>query len=273
MQKNVLESPRKYAIMSSTDERGPEVERQIEPVYDYDTDTGRGMSLARSVEISTQEYSNMRSKVPRFTDACGEFDNDFEAQDARTFTKESEQTPRLYHNMQTTTPRFKLPPQNPGGQDFYKVDTAHKKSIGHGINKHPVKYKSSLGSQTARFSKEETGYGAKPGGDPDGMNYNTDTGLKTTFKTQVMASPRKYSQFRSKVPRFNSDSMGKKKGKKLDMDAVYEAELKRVTGVREPAEYYIPNYGSHRGVSENVKRSKMKYAASFGSRVHRFSDD
>merc|ERR1711959_201252 len=102
------------------------------------------------------------------------------------------------------------------------------------------------------------------------MNYNTDTGGKMSFNKQVDRSARKYSQFRSKVPRFNSDSMGKKKGKKLDMDAVYEAELKRVTGVREPAEYYIPNYGAHRGVSEVVKRSPIKYASSFQSKTARF---
>jgi len=64
--------------------------------------------------------------------------------------------------------------------------------------------------------------------------------------------------------------MGKKKGKKLDMDAVYEAELKRVTGVREPAEYYIPNFGTHRGLSENVKRSTRRYASSFQSKTPRF---
>merc|ERR1712139_625192 len=88
-----------------------------------------------------------------------------------------------------------------------------------------------------------------------------------------MASPRKYSQFRSKVPRFNSDSMGKKKGKKLDMDAVYEAELKRVTGVREPAEYYVPNYGTHKGISEQVRVSQVRYASSFQSKTPRFKED
>ena len=65
-----------------------------------------------------------------------------------------------------------------GGQDFYEVDTAHKKSIGAGIDKCPVRYKGSIGSQTARFAKNETGYGATEAGDPDGMNYNTDYGDK-----------------------------------------------------------------------------------------------
>ena len=90
--------------------------------------------------------------------------------------------------------------------------------------------------------------------------------------TSVNNSAQKYSLFRSKVPRFNSDTTGKKKGKKLDMDAVYEAELKRVTGVREPAEYYIPNFGTHRGLAETVKRSTRKYAASFSSKTPRFKE-
>jgi len=274
-QKNILTSPRKYAIMSSQEERGPEVERQVEPVYDYDTDVGRAQTLARGVELSAVEYANMRSKVPRFEASQADFDNDFEAQDYKTLNQSHKETPRVYNTVSTKTPRFKLPNRDglPGGQDFYQVDTAHKKSLGTNIKTHPIKYRSTLGSKTARFSEEETGYGAKEGGDPDGMNYNTDTAGKTTLRTQIMCSPRKYSQFRSKVPRFNSDSTNKKKGKKLDMDAVYEAELKRVTGVREAAEYYIPNYGSHRGVYESVKRSKVKYASSFGSRVDRWAEE
>jgi len=90
--------------------------------------------------------------------------------------------------------------------------------------------------------------------------------------TSVGKSAQKYSLFRSKVPRFNSDTAGKKKGKKLDMDAVYEAELKRVTGVREPAEYYIPNFGTHRGLAETVKRSTRRYASSFSSKTQRFKE-
>jgi len=199
-----------------------------------------------------------------------EQDTDFEAQSSKTIGKTLKETQMRYANVATKTPRFAAEDDNPGGQDFYKVDTAHKKSISNGIKTHPIRYRGSLGSQTARFASEETGYGARAGGDPDGMNYNTDCGLKQTFATQVEKGARKYSLFRSKVARFDTQ-IGKKKGKKLDMDAVYEAELKRVTGVREPAEYYIPNYGAHRGVSEVVKRSHIKYASSFQSKTPRFA--
>jgi len=273
MSKLLKESPRKYCMMNSKEARGMDVDELVQPTQEYDTDTGAGLSIARRVELSGLEYSNMRSQVPRFDSSIEENPQDYRGQDSKTINKESKITPRRYHNIVTKTPRWDTSDDNQGGQDFYKVEVAHKKSISTGLATHPVRYGSSIGSQTARFPSEETGYGTMPGGDPDGMSYNTDTGLKMSFKKTVQASPRKYSQFRSKVPRFNADYMAKKKGKKLDMDAVYEAELKRVTGVREPAEYYIPNYGAHRGVSEMVKTSTRRYASSFQSKTPRFKGE
>jgi len=265
------DSPRNYCMMTSKEQRGPDVDGAVDPVDEYDTNIGRNITIARNIETTSMEYSNMRSKVPRFEASSEEYTQDYRGQGNKTIGKDLHHTPRRYHNVGTKTPRFnKDGGYSAGGQDFYEVESGAKKSIGKRIGTHPMRYGSSIGSQTARFPTEDTGYGAIEGGDADGMSYNTDTGNKLSFERSVERSARKYSQFRSKVPRFNSDSLAKKKGKKLDMDAVYEAELKRVTGVREPAEYYIPNYGAHRGVSEAVKRSTRRYASSFGSKTPRF---
>jgi len=270
MAQELEQTPRNYCMLRSKEKRGPHIRKEMEPTEEYDAEVGDKVTLARGIELSAVEYSNMRSKVDRFVDDAPEHDCDFSAQRSKTIGKTSATTAQKYSNLKTKTPRFKKEIYTQGGQDFYQVDTAHKKSLSNGIKAHPIRYKGSLGSQTARFPSEVTGYGAKPEGDPDGMNYNTDLHGKMTFATSVEKGARKYSQLRSKVPRFSSEHSGKKKGKKLDMDAVYEAELKRVTGVREPADYYIPNYGAHRGVGEQVKRSHIKYAASFQSKTPLF---
>ena len=117
----------------------------------YDTDVVKNISIARSIELTGIEYANMRSKVERFRPPDPENDKGFGAQDLKTIGKDLQETPRRYHGVGTKTPRFKNPADNQGGQDFYHIDTAHKKSISKGIDVHPVRYKGAIGSDTVRL--------------------------------------------------------------------------------------------------------------------------
>eukprot|EP00656_Telonema_subtile_P035186 TRINITY_DN3917_c0_g1_i1.p1 TRINITY_DN3917_c0_g1~~TRINITY_DN3917_c0_g1_i1.p1 ORF type:complete len:261 (+),score=39.26 TRINITY_DN3917_c0_g1_i1:759-1541(+) len=246
-----MSSPRNRHLKQVVDDRAP-----------IDADYGSYKTLARCMEDSANNVSTLSSSMPRFKEYCDRSGLDWRAQDRSCIRKDLQTTPRKYAVVATSTPRFKAAGTAQLGRDFYNPDSGSKETLATSLAASKVKYGGTAASTTPRFKT--------PRSEGNDTTYDTDKLFKASLATQIKNSSIKYNAFRSKVPRFEQGSQ-KSKLKKLDLDAIYEAELKRVTGQREPAEYYVPDYGSTRGVGQSVKHSKNTYKSCFGSKVHRFA--
>lgn len=235
----------------------PDQRAQLQPEY------GATKPLVKQVSDSANKVSSMRSILPRFDKSETENSHlDWRAQAKHTVSDGLPGDPVKYAIISTKTPRFTL--ANPGlGRDFYDwhEKKGAKQNLSAAVKNSAIDYSGTIGSHTPRFKHEPT--------DSGDNCYDTDHLHKSSLVKGIQQSAIKYSVIKSRVPRFDSPS-SKGKLKKLDLDAIYEAELRRVTGQREPAEYYIPDYGSTRGVAQAVSHSKLTYKSCFGSKVRRF---
>jgi len=229
---------------------------------------GAHKPMVKQVLEGSNQVSSMRSALPRFSSAVNENSHlDWRAQDKGTVADELEGGPVKYAVVSTKTPRF-TPREGQLGRDFYDWTERRgpKQNLSFAIEASDVNYNGTIGSKTPRFKKEK--------GDSAGDScYDTNHLHKSSLVKGVKESAIKYSVIKSRVPRFDPGDSAKSKLKKLDLDAIYEAELRRVTGQREPAEYYIPDYGTSRGVAQSVSHSKLTYKSCFGSKVPRFEHE
>ena len=144
---------------------------------------GRNISIANieltgSISPDEVQRNGLRRPIPRRPGLRGpksENDRQGAEGDTRRYHSQDQNSgsdPRtirhIAHPIPWSSPLMSLTELVAVGRTSVKLALTLK-SIGAGIDKCPVRYKGSIGSQTARFARKRDA--ATEAGDPDGMNY------------------------------------------------------------------------------------------------------
>ena len=170
IQTTIKRTPRKYAALRSNSGRFGTSYKASDTTLLPFYDVGRYTSLQTKVKESPRKMSSLRSKVPRFA-----------------------------------VPK----PRNTGASEsVYNTDVMQFASMGTHVATSPRSYKI-VRSNQPRFRRQSINSSSLgPGSYTNAQEVSTSTGRYMSTVGSILLSPRNYSSFKSKTPRFKGGAFG-----------------------------------------------------------------